>query len=440
MASLFRVFRFLPLCLGAGYLTVTIVLFFAGPFDWPIDNSSTMALFLCASLVSICVGFTLGSLASPPAGGLRAWRFCFRLGALASIALLIPSTLAYTGKWPWEIGTALGDQGAAYREMLAALDANESGIRPYVSLARAAFAPFIFCVIPFSILNWEHLRRTDFALLLLHTLSIIVFSLMRGTDRETIDLLLIVGGTLFVRLGRLAVAQGRFPFSLSRATLVLLFAGVTLFGALALFVDRKESRLGGNEAFCIGEQVVCSTRDANQPPILAKGMFGLEMLTAYMSQGYYGLSLALDAEFSWTYGLGHSAFLMSNVASTVDESLYHRSYMAKINASGWDDKAQWSTIFPWIASDVSFPAVPFAMAIFAFVWGAAWKSSVLSRSDTGALVFLHSCILVLYIPANNQLAQTLDSYFSAVLWFFFWLLGSKLIFSSHDARLQRGNN
>ena len=430
MNNIFNLVRPLPLFVGIAYLITTIALFAAGPFDWPINNPVTLGLFLSASLISIAVGFSIGSRFHSPAGHLHAWRFYFRLGAIASIALLAPSTLAYTGKWPWEIGIALGDQGAAYREMLAALEANESGIRPYVAIARAAFAPFVFCVIPFSILNWKRLKRGDVILLLLHILSIFIFSLMRGTDRETVDLLLIISGSLFVLLGRLAVTRGRFPFSLSRTVTVAIFSGFLLLISLTLFIDRKESRMGGDGAFCVAEDVICSSRAANESPIIAKSMFGLEMLTAYMSQGYYGLSLALDEDFSWTYGLGHSSFLMGNFGNLIDEALYDRSYMAKISAAGWDDKAQWSTLFPWLASDLGFPAVPFVMVIFAFVWGASWKSSVLLRSDAGALVFLYSCLLVLYIPANNQIAQSLDSYFSALFWFALWLKSSRVEISN----------
>lgn len=425
MSNSFHTLRLMPLYVGTTYLALTVALFFGGPFDWPIENTTTLLLFLSASIASISVGFCLGSRLSSPGGNLRAWRFCFRLGAIASIALLFPSTLAYTGKWPWEIGLVLGDQGAAYREMQAALQANESGIRLYVSIARAAFGPFVFCVIPFSILNWEHLRRVDFILLFLHVISIVIFSLMRGTDRETIDLLFIVIGTVVIRLARQSLVTGRLHFSVTRIFGFSLFFATISIIALALFIDRKESRMGGDDAFCVGETLVCSTRGKNQSPIVSKSMFGLEMLTAYTAQGYYGLSLALDSDFSWTYGLGHSPFLIDRLGNHIDETLYDRSYMAKINAAGWDDKTQWSTIFPWLASDVGFPGVPFVMAIFAFVWGASWKSSVVSGSDAGALVFLYSCILVLYIPANNQLAQTLEPYFSAVFWLLTWLTSGR---------------
>ena len=425
MENPFKIFRLLPIYLAISYLATTIALFFWGPFDWPIRNTATLGLFLGASLVSMTVGFDLGSRLPATGGQFRAWRLCSRVGALASIALLFPSTWAYTGKWPWEVGSVLSNQGIAYSEMLSALEANESGIRAHVAIVRTVFAPFVFCVIPFSILHWKHLRRSDAALLLLHVLSILIFSLMRGTDRETVDLIVIIGGSLFILIARWTLSNQRFPFYPRRVTVVLLTALVVLATSFALFLDRKESRMGGDEAFCVGERLVCSTRHANQSAAMTKLSFGTEMLTAYMSQGYYGLSLALQEDFFWTYGFGHSAFLMDSVGTLVDESLNDRSYLAKINAAGWDTKAQWSTVFPWLASDLGFPLVPFAMAFLSLLWGASWRSSVVREDDTGALIFLLSCIAVLYIPANNQISQTLDSYFSAIFWLFLWMTAQR---------------
>lgn len=426
MENPFSALRLLPLYVAVSYLGTTIALFYWGPFDWPINNSATLALFLSAAMVSMVVGFDLGSRLPAPGQQLRAWRLCARLGALASIALLAPSTWAYTGKWPWEIGSVLSNQGVAYSEMLAALETNESGIRPYVALIRAVFAPFVFCVIPFYILHWKDLRSSDVALLVLHVVSILVFSFMRGTDRETVDLLLIIGGSLFILVARRMLKTQRLPFRPTRAAAFILASAVLLTSSLALFFDRKESRMGGDDAFCVGERVACSSRPANQPAVMAKFSFAGEMLTAYMSQGYYGLSLALQEEFSWTYGLGHSPFLMGSVGTLVDESLNDRGYLAKINMAGWDTKAQWSTMFPWLASDLSFPMVPLAMAFLSLLWGSSWKSSVVRESDSGALIFLLCCISTLYIPANNQIAQTIDSYFSAVFWLVLWLTALRL--------------
>ncbi len=421
MKSFFGEVRYLPVFFGVAYLSSTILLFFAGPFDWPINNADVLILFLSVCFLALTLGFGLGVHHIGRGNLFESWRLFFRVGGFVSIVLVFPSTWAYTGKWPWDFLSILGDQGLAYREMLAALEENESGVRTYVALARAIFAPFVFCVIPFGILKWKDLKGVDFLLLAGHVCALLIFSVMRGTDRETGDLFVVIATTLLVVVCRAAVARGRFPFKFSTFMISALGLALLLSAAIFLFVDRKESRMGGIEAFCVAEAVVCSVRSANENPVFAKGVFGLEMLTAYVAQGYYGLSLALKEDFSSTYGLGHSAFLMSAFTKAFDDSAYRRSYLAKVSDEGWDDKSQWSTIFPWLASDVSFPAVPVVMAVFGFFAGRAWKSAVLYKSDAGALVFLFLSLFVVYMPANNQLAQTLDSYFAFLFWLILWL-------------------
>ncbi|MCQ4290626.1 hypothetical protein NAT69_05265 [Pseudomonas stutzeri] len=413
--------RFLPLQLGVAYLLFTIVLFFFGPFEWPIRNDVLVLFFLFVTLVALCLGYMLGSYAQSPSGSLAGWRRFFRLGVLLSIFLLAPSTYAYTGKWPWEVVNTLGDQGLAYREMLNALEQNESGIRSYVALGRAMAAPFVYCVIPFAILNWRSLSFFDVLLLLGHIAAILIFSLMRGTDRETGDLLVISLVSFLILGGQAVVRHGRIPLGFGKILASTLFLLMVFFLTIGLFVERKEARMGGDSEFCIAEGVVCSQRTSVNDPFISKLSFTTEMLSAYLAQGYYGLSLALKEDFTSTLGLGHSSFLIATFSKVVDESLYERSYLHKVDQAGWSDKAQWSTMFTWIASDVSFPMVPLVIAVLSFLWGNAWKSAVLWRSEAGGLVFLLLCLSILYMPANNQLTQTLDSYFAFVFWLVVWI-------------------
>ncbi|MGE8304126.1 MAG: hypothetical protein ACN6PW_06675 [Pseudomonas kermanshahensis] len=421
MSSIFASLRYLPLQLGMLYLGLTLMLFFFGPFDWPMSNGGVLLGFLLVTLLALSLGYTLSGYTQAPGRPLVNWRKCYRLGALASIMLAFPSTYAYTGKWPWDVLSVLGDQGAAYQEMLKALEANESGIRTYVALARGLFAPFVCCVIPFAILNWKSLRLLDILLLFGHIGAILVFSLMRGTDRETGDLLVFFGGSFMILVGQACIRHRRFPFSAGKVFAATLLLMLLLISTFALFLERKEARMGGNNVFCIAGGVVCSQRAPSDTPLSSKMDFALEMLTGYMAQGYYGLSLALKEDFTSTLGLGHSSFLMSNYSKVVDDALYQRSYLHKVDEAGWSDTAQWSTLFTWIASDVGFPLVPLVILVMGYLWGSAWKSTLLNGSEAGALVFLFLTLSVLYMPANNQLTQTLDAYFAFVFWLVVWL-------------------
>jgi hypothetical protein len=430
MTKTFGKVAYLPIIAAVSYLCFTVLIFFIGPFNWPVSNSDVLLAFLMVCITAIGFGFSAGVLKRSEGRPTESWRSFFRVGSIFSIALVFPATWVYTGKWPWEVFAFVGNQGLAYREMLATLAADQSGIRNYLALARAIMAPAVYCVVPFAILRWRELRRSDVVLLVGHIIAILIFSFMRGTDRETGELVVFCLVTIMVVVCRSTVENGRFPFSLSRVLTVSTLSICVLSMALFLFLDRKESRMGGSGGICVAEGVVCSVRDPNETPASAKVSFAMEMLTGYLAQGYYGLSLALKEDFTSTFGFGHSAFLINTLTKTYNESIYERSYPYKVSGAGWSDKSQWSTMFTWIASDVGFPLVPLVIVVMGFLWGSAWKSAVLRKSDAGALVFLFLTLSVLYIPANNQITQTLDSYFAFLFWLVYWLSHNKKIESA----------
>ncbi len=65
----------------------------------------------------------------------------------------------------------------------------------------------------------------------------------------------------------------------------------------------------------------------------------------------------------------------------------------------------WSTFFVHPASDIGFPGVIVLMALIGFALGLSWRDTLERRDPLAAGVFFHLCILVFYLPANNQLFQ-----------------------------------
>ena len=94
---------------------------------------------------------------------------------------------------------------------------------------------------------------------------------------------------------------------------------------------------------------------------------------------------------------------------------------------GWDDKGVWSTMFPWIASDVGFPMTVAVMLFVSFLFSKSWIGAVKLDNDYAALVFVNLFLLFMYAPANNQLAQTADAYFGFWFWLIFWFMSKKKI-------------
>jgi hypothetical protein len=453
--------RIFPLVTVMAYLTLTIGLFLWGPLTWPVTNLGTLLIFLASALIGISVCYVAGvTFGTAKESGLTRWRTVLVVGAISSCALLVPSAYFYAGMMPWNILDALRDQNATYQAFQHKL-VETAGARTVIAIARAFAFPFIFAVLPLGILHWRSMTPKLWVLLLATLLSSIIFSILRGTDREIFDILFVAIASTMVLIARWCVSDGItlkklvMRRSVIAGTLVFLVViGVTL----KVFVDRRIQRLGYTpQAFANGAvdapslaehlakspnawldvmcvkividdkhhiPVACMDRDHL---LVRSGNVTLQYaamaLSSYLTQGYYGLSLAMKQDFHSTLGIGHSTALVRTYERlTDDKSLYQRSYTFGLRNMHWSDDSQWQTIFPWLANDVGFPGAIFAISLFAFLWGQAWRDAVRARNDGAAIVFCLLFQMFVYIPANNQMTQIFDPYFAVVGWTAFWLI------------------
>jgi hypothetical protein len=88
---------------------------------------------------------------------------------------------------------------------------------------------------------------------------------------------------------------------------------------------------------------------------------------------------------------------------------------------GWSDQEQWSTMFPWLANDISFAGVPMLMLLIGLGFGASWRDAVFANDDRAAIVFAIFCIMLGYLPANSQITLVPDHYFALLVWLSLWL-------------------
>jgi hypothetical protein len=420
--------------LTLAYLGVTIIAFVAGPFDWPVDNWTTLLCFLAAVTLAMYGGFRL-ALTRPAVGApFDGWRLVIVLGAIANVVILFPAAYAYTGKMPWDVFSALRDQQAAYEELQQTLLLTADTRTPVV-LARTLAAPLTFAVVPLGLLHWGRMSIQLRILFVVSIGSTLAFSILRGTDREIADLVLISGAATMIKLARLIVHEKiRLSDIVRRYALGIIFAGLAFLAAATLFIDRKEGRVTDIHYFCFDETTICA--DFDHPILRAfgeRGQFALVMAAAYASNGYYGLSLALGLNFHSTFGLGHAPFLMKAYSDLVgSDALYEQSYTYRLRELGWDDLRVWSTMFPWIANDIGFLMMPVLMLVIGWIFGGTWRDAVLAREDRAAIVFAFMTIMIAYIPANSQLTLVSDSYFSFVVWIAWWLLGRRRSRSSNS--------
>jgi hypothetical protein len=419
----------MPLVLIFGYVAATFALFLTWPIDWPIytfANWARLVAYVSLCLVALGVAAARGSAgATRLTAPLPYLPFWLPLGAIIAVLLLIPSSFAYTGRGPWEMLDALRDQGAAYRRFQEQLFLT-SGQRNTIVALRTATAPLIYAVLPLGIIRWRSIGWSGRLSVVLVVVAAIIFSIMRGTDKELADLFVIGTAAGFVVAGR-NVTLGQGGSDLVRrywkfAAVALVF----LVFAQSLFTERKDERLGGyasRTSVCANNSRICADLDN---PLISwlplRQRFGLTVFILSTCSGYYGLELAMEKDFDSTFGVGHSpAALSVYEAVTDDPTLHHRTYTYRNGADGWSEEYYWSTLMAWIANDVGFAGAFLIIAVIGLMWGKWWREAAAGMSDPAGVLFALSTTMIFYLPANNQVFASYEGYTIFLVWLAIWL-------------------
>ncbi len=156
--------------------------------------------------------------------------------------------------------------------------------------------------------------------------------------------------------------------------------------------------------------------------------FGLALiLTSYLSSGYYGLSLCLQLPFVWCYGVGNS-YALSVFASRFlgCDNMYYQSYLYRMEeAFGRNGLRSWNTIFPWLASDLSFMGVVLLFFVLGYLYAYMWDEILKYRNPVSILLFANLCLAFVFLPANNQLFSGIDACMSTPFVILLWILAHR---------------
>lgn len=147
-----------------------------------------------------------------------------------------------------------------------------------------------------------------------------------------------------------------------------------------------------------------------------------EKITAYMVQGYYGMSIAVGEKFDTSFGIGHSVFLQRTFADYLGLDVRDRTFQYKIN-DRWDQFVYWHSFYSYIANDVSFLGVSIVMLILGVYFSKIYLSAIMDDDFYAKMLLPLFGILFFYIPANNQVFGFLETMIS------FWTLTVLFILS-----------
>jgi hypothetical protein len=413
--------RYVPLLAGAGLFVVALLLSLFGPIDWQMDNGAEVYGFLVACLVAMMAGYwwAVRRKADRPVGGRWPLPQASAIVVLGSALylLLYPLTVYDgTGQWFPNVAEGLLHPGQAYAGKAAA----ELAIPQYAVYLGTLIAPLTIAVLPLTLFFWPRLSRLARVLGVAVILCTLALGVSRAVNQDVGDLCGYI--VLFLVLVASTAREGHGR----RRRVVTCLVGAALVGGLFLgyyhtvisgrveadtVTSGRHQHESLNEALRNQALVSLGTERTGSvfySVVPAAAQPTGSVFTSYLTQGYKGLSLAMDRPWHPTYGLGFSTFIRHNASRVLgldENAIEARTYEGQLDAEGWPAGVQWSTFFIHPASDITFLGVIPLMALIGFAFGAAWRDTCTRADPVACVVFFYLGIQVLYLSANNQLYQ-----------------------------------
>ncbi|SOZ13909.1 membrane hypothetical protein [Cupriavidus taiwanensis] len=404
-----------PLFFFQIYLTVSVVLFFAGPWPWEVEHPIWLACYLFAAQLMIAIGYFMSwdgarSALLPESDREREIELTLvylRRALMVSLVLLIPTALSRTGSAFPAVVEGLRDTGAAYNRNFARLQEGNPFL--VVEYIRIALAPYFLAVFPITVVLWGRLSKHMRVLACFVIAFNLAIYIATGTNKGFADFVVTLPWLVF-----LGVAARTLRVRVPRKLLVPIF--LLLFVAFLQFFGAGQAQREGG----VGEMGVLNTGagllEADPMHFVSRGLSDsgriiFESITRYLGQGYYALSMAFGIDHASTLGFGHSMFLARNADAIFGTDHFTAGSLPGLleERTGWGMLALWHSIYPWLASDVGFAGALLVMGLFAYLFGLSWGCSLATLRAHWILMAFMMIILFFYIPANNQIFQNAET-------------------------------
>ncbi|MFN8168730.1 MAG: hypothetical protein U0S36_08090 [Candidatus Nanopelagicales bacterium] len=265
------------------------------------------------------------------------------------------------------------------------------------------------CTIPLLVLAWGSLHRWARVIGVAAVSAFVVSWLLSGAVKGIADTLLVVGASALVWLlrprsdGAPAYRRAAIVAALGAGGLLFVLAASTILGArvinpAACFAPTPPPGTGTSTGGSGGTGT--GTGTAVTPVAVAQGR-GTSVVLDYVTQGYSGLGASLTQEFVWTKGSGTSPGL-ARVLFFVPTDAEPYPVRAE-RATGWPALGKWQTLYPWVASDVTWVGAVLVVGLLGLGLGASWRRALVG--PTGYLAgtwFATLATIAVYVPLNNQ--------------------------------------
>lgn len=417
-----------PLVVFQLYLAIILTLYILGPWDWPTQNP----FYFYSLLFLYQLAFGLGYLISIKRKTIN--RRCFNTNSIiVYLRIMIVLNLFYT------IVNFMHTVGVSYLSLGSIIDNFINGLTNpsmqyqmkfnatkfggyYFTYFSVITAPLFWPVIPLSIYYFSRLALFYKIIFLFSVLFEISRWLAIGTNKGIFDLIIIVIVVTMLKHMQKNYYLQREKTKLFKSFKLAIAISLLIIIVLSLFSNNVGDRINENWANYSTTNGNVSINDESFLMILCPDILKptLIYLTSYLTQGYYAFSMSLGLDFKPLYGMGNSMFLMENFKEVFGIDLYYYTYQSRLIAYGWNPYVNWHSFYVWVANDVNFPGVIIIMFLIGYLLGLVYKDAIINSNPVALTLLCLICILMVYLPANNQVLSYPTTFISFWGLLFYW--------------------
>ena len=458
----------LPIRLTMLYLLLSVAVFAFGPFDWPLTRPVMLYVLLASYMIALWFGYRIG--VKKELAKAIEWniidtnRFMIILSALIVVNYIIYivnifrdygfQTLDFPELFR-QMAVGIKNPGLGYRNRLVRIESIQAadiiGGR-WMTLFNYMWAFVRYPILILGILKFKKLKVWGKIAVVLYLSTMALFYLSIGTSIDVLHVFLLLELPIVLQTFRIwykrdlkakHVLKLCVSFLLGIALVLSYFTWMMLSRGGINNYEQPDYNVGGVH---LSEGVITTEDDApyeevpqaenpqegnlqddSQSESVSDRISSLAMkfwisFSSYFSQGYYGMSQALEVPWTPMFGVGNSMFLVDFISEHVYD-IEQFTYQLKVEeAFGWDSKIQWNCMYTWLANDVSFFGVIIVMLLIGILFGAMFKDAIVTENPFAQMSVFYFILMMLFIPCNNQIAQRADTLFSFVLIVCCWLL------------------
>lgn len=394
------------------YLCITVFLCFFGPIHFNIRNPLLLLFYISAYHLALWVGYKIAcevDIRKYPVFGecpfLRKDKVILKkviiIGLIVDVLLLILvcGTISPAGIFEKVLEGILSPSTRYDNAFIEGNARGSSIVSSIVTLGMPiTIMALILSIYYFSYLKWSY-KFFTITLYFIH----LCYCLTQGANEGVFDIAIYIGVALYLKLQHQNVNRQRLHMRKKKIIILIVVLAILMYLAFSFFTENIIGRTQANFAFgTLGENYYDKNAAINK--YIPGGLYiTFVYLTAYLCEGYYGMSLATTLEWIPNWGMGFSPFIRNNLSDILGIDLFANSYQVRISeVYNWGALRNFHTAYTFWANDVSFIGVILIMFVLGYMFAKCYRASILRQSKSAIIMMPLLVTMIFYLPANNK--------------------------------------